>query len=92
MFTWILRNIIGGQTGKRESAIAVASLWLGGVIAVTIGNEFGRDLAFLAETVRETKWIVGGWFAGAFGLDWVAKQTDIGGPAIARSNPEDGDG
>lgn len=38
MFHWILVNVIGGETGKRESAIFLLSIWLAFSAYIVFGD------------------------------------------------------
>ncbi|MCM2292761.1 hypothetical protein NAC44_10545 [Allorhizobium sp. BGMRC 0089] len=73
----------GRATRKREAA-ALLMLWL---IALATWYAVTGGTPQAGEVIQLFLVPVGMIFAGAFGLDWVTKQTTLAGPPMAR--PED---
>ncbi len=84
MIRLFLRYVIGGQTGKRESAWFAFLLWAGWS-AWMVYTEFtgGPELA-----LSESMWMVVTpfvftWLGTAHGFEWVSRQTRWGGTPMS---------
>lgn len=78
MFNWVLRNVIGGKTGKRELCLFLLFWWF-----ALSGYLLWRERIGQVSAVGEMIWkmyspIVFGLTAGAFSLDWHHKQNKGG--------------
>ena len=76
MMRWFLARIIGGETGKRESAWFAFLLWVGATAWIGWA-EFSTERR-LESTM--SMWmlvtpLVWAWLGTAHGFDWVSKQT-----------------
>lgn len=74
MFNWILRKVIGGDTGKRELALLILLLWFLHCVMLTVLDVIDIE----ADTIL-SMWQVFTPFcfamvAGAFGLEWYSFQ------------------
>lgn len=81
MLRYIVRCVIGGRSGKRESAVLMMILWLIGVGFLAGMEVQGHHLSLFANTLMFAGPFVFGWYGVAFGMEWVAKQTNWGGEA-----------
>lgn len=70
MFKWVNQKIVGGETGKRESALMVFFIWLIGVISVDVCKAYGVELVFIAEVCRQMGLYVIAWIGAAYGMQW----------------------
>lgn len=81
MLHYFVKWVIGGQTGKRESAWFAFFMWL--PFSIWLGYvDFAteREIDFLQTMWNVLTPFVLGWLGTAHGLDWASKQTTLGGP------------
>lgn len=79
MMRWFTHYVIGGETGKRESAWFAFFLWL--AFSVWLGyaayTSPERDLAVLTTMWATLTPFVLAWLGTAHGLDWASRQSGI---------------
>lgn len=74
MFEWFKSNVIGGDTGKRESAWFLFLIWLVAAVVVSAVEAIGVSALFAQEMVRYAAPAVFAWLAAAHGMDWAVVQ------------------
>ncbi|KIC42250.1 hypothetical protein RA27_02370 [Ruegeria sp. ANG-R] len=74
MFEWFKNKVIGGDTGKRESAWFLFLIWLSAAVVVSVLDAMGVKALFAKEMVRYAAPAVFTWLAAAHGMDWATVQ------------------
>lgn len=95
MMNFFLRRVIGGETGKRESAWFTFLLWLAATVWIGYVEFTGQaELISVLEMWKIATPFVFLWMAAAHGFQWVSSQTNWGGPAtgprtftVSRNDP-----
>lgn len=77
MFNWILKNLLGGETGKRELALCVMFIWLIGVPLVDVAALLGAQMPFTRWFLESFALMPFGLVAAAFGFDAAVKQMNV---------------
>ena len=78
--------IIGGHTGKRESALFAFLIWLIAVIYIGYLDSYNVDqkkiynLEFVMSIVETSTFFVFAWLAAAHGFEFLNRQTRFGNP------------
>lgn len=81
-----MRNYLKTSTLKREAG-SLLMLWYMGIVTYVVITSGEASKVQIAEALL---YPVGVIFAGAFGLDWIAKQTTIAGPATTKKDGDAG--
>ena len=88
MIHFFLKYVVGGETGKRESAWFAFLLWL--AATAWIGwAEFNteKDLEGIRAMWMLVTPLVWAWLGASHGFDWVSKQTQWGATRISYETP-----
>lgn len=76
MLRLFLRHVIGGETGKRESAWFAFLLWIGwSVWMIRVEATTGRELPMALSMWMVATPFVFAWLGTAHGFEWVSRQT-----------------
>lgn len=78
MFKLMLKYFIGGETGKRESALMALTFWFASCVYVAVKEAQSVDLPATVALITLATPFVWAWVAAAFGFQWVSKQTGWG--------------
>jgi hypothetical protein len=70
MFNWFLRYVVGGITGKRESALMAWVLWLMWTAIIMWLEADGITLPITNGMWNITTPMVWSWLGAAFGFEW----------------------
>lgn len=70
MFNYVLKYVIGGRSGKRESALMAWLFWVGWTIWLTVAESGDQTVTQAVGMWNVATPLVWSWLGAAFGFEW----------------------